>query len=166
MAKEYALKGVSFVFVYTREAHPGEHCPAIRSMDQKLAHARAFRDELGVDRPILVDELDGAGHRLYGSLPNMTYLISRAGKVLFKAAWTDAPTIRFALEYVLASRDRRRDGLRLAPFYVELVGYRTKDPDKFLEGLARNGSRAVADWAAFTKCSPRGPRPGRIELGE
>lgn len=166
MVKEYAPKGFGFVFVYTREAHPGEHYPAIDSLDQKLAHARAFRDHFGVERDILVDDVAGSGHQMYGSLPNMTYLISRAGKVLFRADWTDAPTIRFALDYVLAARARRSGGLRLAPFYAELAGYRWNDPDKFVEGLARNGPQALEDWVQLTKAAPRGPRRGRIDLAE
>lgn len=46
----------------------------------------------------------------------MTYLIGRGGKVMFRADWTDPPTIEYALNYLLNSRARRREGLRLAPF--------------------------------------------------
>jgi hypothetical protein len=31
-----------------------------------------LRDEIGVRRTILVDDLDGTAHRAYGLLPNMT----------------------------------------------------------------------------------------------
>lgn len=41
MARQFAAKGIAFLFVYTREAHPGEHFPAHRSYAQKLAHAGA-----------------------------------------------------------------------------------------------------------------------------
>lgn len=77
MAREYASRGFASVFVYTREAHPGERFPAHRSPEQKLAHARAFRERCAIERPILVDDLEGTGHRLYGTLPNMTYLLGR-----------------------------------------------------------------------------------------
>jgi hypothetical protein len=77
MAREFASKGVEFVFLYTREAHPGENYPAHSSFKQKLDHARAFKAEFNIERPILVDDLAGSAHKLYGSLPNMTYLISR-----------------------------------------------------------------------------------------
>lgn len=167
MARDYAVKGFASVFVYTREAHPGEHFPAHRSLEQKLAHARAFKDLFEIERPILVDDLAGSGHRLYGTLPNMTYLIARGGKVLYRADWADPPTIEAALSYVLASRGRRREGLRLAPFYAELVGYRWNDPARFQEGLARNGPQAVDDFArATTRWGPQSPRPGRIQLDE
>jgi len=68
---------------------------------------------------------------------------------------------------VLNSRARRRDGLRLAPFYAEFVGYRWSDQTKFQEGLARAGQQAVDDFARATeRRSKQGPRPGRIELSE
>ena len=53
-------------------------------MEQKLAHARAFKERFQIERPILVDDLIGTGHKLYGMLPNMTYLIGRGGKILFR----------------------------------------------------------------------------------
>ena len=165
MVQAYAKKGIASIFIYTREAHPGERFPAHRAIDQKLAHARAFKQLFEVERPILVDDLCGTGHRLYGTLPNMVYLIAQGGKVLFRADWTDPPTIQAALDYVLASRARRREGLRLAPFYAELVGYRWNDPGKFQEGLARGGQQAVDDFARATaRWTHGGPRPGRIQL--
>ena len=167
MARQFAPKGINLVFLYTREAHPGENYPAHRSFEQKLAHARAFKAEFNVERAILVDDLTGTAHKLYGSLPNMTYLISRGGRVLFRADWTDPPTIEYAINYVLNSRARRREGLRLAPFYAELVGYRWNDPGKFQERLARAGQQAVDDFSrAMERRQKQGPRPGRIELSE
>jgi hypothetical protein len=167
MARAFAPKGISSIFLYTREAHPGENYPAHRSFEQKLAHARAFKAEFKIERPILVDDLIGSAHKLYGLLPNMTYLVSRSGRVLFRADWTDPPTIEYAINYVLSSRARRREGLRLAPFYAELVGYRWNDPGKFQNGLARAGRQAVEDFARATeRRSRQGPRPGRIELSE
>jgi len=167
MARDLAPRGVSSVFVYTREAHPGERFPAHRSLDQKVAHARAFKQLCGVERPILVDDLVGTGHKLYGMLPNMTYLIGRGGRVLFRADWTDAPTIAAAVRYVLEARARRRDGLRLKPFYAELVGYRWSDQAAFDEGLELAGQQAVDDFArAMARWARQGHVPGRVEVGE
>lgn len=165
MTKEFAAKGLGFLFVYTREAHPGENYPPHRSFERKLAHARAFKERLKIARPILVDDLVGTGHKLYGTLPNMIYLVGRAGKVLFRADWTDPPTIEAMLNYVLDARARRREGLRLVPFYAEFVGYRWNDPAKFEEGLVHAGPQAVKDFArAMESRAKEGPRPGRIEL--
>ena len=70
-------RGVGSVFLYTHEAHPGENYPHLTSLAQKLEHAKALRDVLDVTRPILVDALDGACHRAYGSMPNMSWIFNR-----------------------------------------------------------------------------------------
>lgn len=88
-------------------------------------------------------------------------------KVLFRADWTDPPTIETALQYTLGSRARRREGLHLAPFYAELVGYRWSSPAKIREGLERAGPKAVKDFERATqRWQKRGSRPGRIELDD
>ena len=167
MAREYASKGLVFLFLYTREAHPGENFPAHRSVEQKLAHARAFKERFRIERPILVDDLLGTGHKLYGMLPNMTYLVGRGGKVLFRADWTDPPTIQWAVQYIQDSRARRREGFHLAPFYTEIVGYRWNDPanvrDRIrtcrAEGCERLRSRYGA--SAQTRTATRPHRASR-----
>lgn len=167
MARKFSEKGFAFVFVYSREAHPGENFSAHRSFEQKLAHARAFKELFQIERPILVDDLVGTGHKLYGTLPNLTYLIGRGGKVLFRSDWTDPPTIETVLNYVLDSRARRREGLRLVPFYAEFVGYRWNDIAKFQEGLARAGQKAIDDFMRVTqRRAKQGPPLGRIEITE
>jgi len=62
-----------WVFIYTREAHPGENVPRHDGAEAKLARARLLRDEAGIGRDILVDELSGTAHRGYGMMPNMTW---------------------------------------------------------------------------------------------
>lgn len=165
MAREYANKAFTFVFLYTREAHPGENFLAHRSMEQKLAHASAFKERFRIERPILVDDIVGTAHKLYGMLPNMTYIIGRGGKILFRADWTDPPTIEWAIRYIQDSRARRREGLHMAPFYAEVVGYRWNNPEKAMEGLVRAGPKAVEDYErAMKKKQKQGPVPGRIEI--
>ena len=165
MALEFQPQGFQFVFLYTREAHPGEHYPAHRSLEDKIHHARAFKKILGVKRPILVDEVTGPAHKAYGSLPNMTYVIGRGGRILFRSDWTDPPTLQNILGYVLAARSRRREGLRMAPFYSEFVGYRWSDQSKFHEGLERAGQQAVDDFERAMEKRKKGPPgPGRIVL--
>ena len=93
---------------------------------------------------MLVDDLAGTGHRLYGLLPNMTYLIGRGGGVHFRADWTDPPTIEQAIRYLLDARDRRREGLSLKPFYAEFLGYRWSSQAAFMAGLEVAGPQAVS----------------------
>jgi hypothetical protein len=151
MAKAFADKGFTFLFLYTREAHPGQNHGAHTSMEQKLAYAREFREQCHVERPILVDDLSGTIHRLYGELPNMMYLIGRGGRILFRSNWTDAPTIEMMLNYLVDVRSRRREGLRMAPFYAEFAGYRITDPKQFQAGLHIGGQQAVEDFARMMK---------------
>lgn len=154
LAAEFAPQGFTSLFVYTREAHPGERMPQHTSFDQKLAQAHAFRDEQHAQRRILVDALDGAGHRLYGALPNMTWILLRGGTIAYKAAWTDAADVRDALENVAHIGALRRQGGRLAPFWTERLGFRTVDQAAFNAGLTRNGPKAVAEFEAFTRRVP------------
>lgn len=149
IATRYADRDVGSVFLYTHEAHPAENYPALRSMVQKTAHAEALRDVYGVVRPIVLDALDGACHRAYGSMPNMTWIFSRSGVALYKSDWTDAHSVENAIVYSLDVLERRRERQRLVPFRVERVDYRTADQQGFFAGLERNGPRAVTEFRRF-----------------
>ena len=145
---------VGSIFIYTHEAHPGEHYPHLTSMAQKFKHAAALRDILGVTRPILLDALDGACHRAYGSMPNMTWIFNRSGIPIYKSNWTDSNSVANAIDYYLDVADRRKTRERLAPFKVERLDYRNSDREAFFEGLDRNGPKSVREFEdAF------GPRP-------
>ena len=147
IADRYADSGVGSIFLYTHEAHPGEIYPHLTSMDQKLRHAHDLRDVYGVTRPILVDSLDGACHRTYGSMPNMTWIFNKAGAPLYKADWTNTESVANAIEYLLDVLRRRRGGKRMIPFQVQRIDYRTRDDEGFRAGLERNGPRAVREFS-------------------
>jgi len=147
MAKEYADKRIQFVFVYTREAHPGENYPCHENLEQKIDHARAMVKRWGIERSMLVDDLEGTIHHAYGRLPNMSYVIDLGGKILFRAAWTDARIIRVALDQLQFERDQRRQRIRTTPYYMEWLPQRVNDHVKFMEGLlADPGPRAVTEF--------------------
>ena len=146
IAERYGKEKVGSIFLYTHEAHPGELYPHLTSMEQKFEHAAALRSILNVTRPILVDTLDGACHRAYGSMPNSTWIFSKTGVVMYKSDWTDVVSVEMMLEYLLSVRARRRSGERLAPFRVERVDFRTQDREGFYEGLARSGQKAVDEF--------------------
>ncbi len=103
--EQYSDEDVQFLFVYVREAHPGEDLPAHRSLDDKAEAAELFREEEGVEVPILVDKLDGKVHRQYGGWPNSTYLIDKSGRVAFRAVWTRPSVIEEALEELLENQE-------------------------------------------------------------
>ena len=146
IADRFSDLGVGSVLVYTHEAHPGEQYPHLTSMEQKFRHAAAMRDILRVTRPIYVDALDGACHRAYGSMPNMSWIFNRSGVPVYKSDWTDSHSVQNAVEYFLEVADRRRAGERLAPFRVERLDYRILDQDAFYKGLERSGPKAVREF--------------------
>jgi hypothetical protein len=146
IAADFAAHQIGSIFLYTNEAHPGESYPHLTSMDQKYRHARALRDELGVNRPILLDALDGPCHRAFGSMPNMTWIFNKTGIPLYKSDWTDAASVANALEYFLGVAQRRKEGKRLAPFSVERLDFREQDRDAFYQRLAVNGPKAVKEF--------------------
>ena len=150
------------VFVYTREAHPGEHRPAHHSMGDKLTAARAFRDEWSVRRPILVDDLDGTLHRSYGMLPNMAFVVSGGGQLVYKANWTDASHLALVVQRTLDERAPGPAGTsrRRMPFEVEWAPRRSRDDDAFLNGLLAAGPRAVMEYITAVEASA-GPAAGR-----
>lgn len=146
LADRMVAKDVGSVFLYTHEAHPAENYPHLISMEQKFKHARDLRDVYGVTRPILVDSLDGACHREYGSMPNMTWIFSRTGQIMYKSDWTDVDSVELAIEYLLRVTERRKNRVPLAPFVVEKLDYRLVDRAAFYEGLERNGPKAVKEF--------------------
>ncbi len=148
LAARVADHDIGSVFIYTHEAHPGEHYPHLTSMAQKFKHAAALRDVLGVQRPILLDALDGACHRAFGSMPNMTWIIARAGFAVYKSDWTDANSVANAIDYFIDVAERRQQRERLAPFRVERLDYRQQDRYGFFAGLERNGPSAVREFGA------------------
>src|ERR687898_262995 len=99
---EFHDQGFEFLFIYTKEAHPGERWPAHRSFQQKMDQALAYQQRINCKREILVDSLDGYAHRLYGSRPDMTWILDRDGIVLFKSFWSRPDLTRDVIQDILA----------------------------------------------------------------
>ncbi len=145
-AERFAAQGVASFFLYTNEAHPGEHYPHLTSMAQKESHAVAMREVYGLRRPIWLDSLDGSAHRAYGSMPNMTWIFNRRGIVQYKAAWTDVASVVGALENFLAVDELCKEHEFRAPFPIQRLDFRPIDRDAFRRGLERNGPKAVREF--------------------
>lgn len=163
MAEAFADDGLQSVFLYVREAHPGENYPHHHSFEQKVSQARKFKERWSCKRPILLDDLQGTAHESFGRLPNMTYILGTDHRVLFRADWTDADTVRSAVEYLLAVETREREGTAIEPFYVELRGYRWEDVRGFANGLAFNGPRAVSEFRDAKLRWSRGEHLGALD---
>lgn len=157
LARRYADRAVRSVFIYTHEAHPGENYPHHRSMDDKRATAKAFREHSGIKREILLDDLDGTAHRAYGTLPNMTWIMGRGGFIHYKSAWTATDDVEDALKSVIDFQENRvKNGW--VPFYSERSAWSGRDQEKFQEGLARAGPQAVEDFRkVFAQRAPAKP---------
>lgn len=145
LADRYADRGVTSAFVYTREAHPGEHYRHHTSMDDKRRCARALVEHGPMRRTVLLDDLEGTAHHGWGLLPNMTWIIGRGGLIVYKSTWTDAGDVEHALIDALDHVGRRSKD-KLLPFYSERLAWRHKDESTFRAGLERAGPQAVTDF--------------------
>jgi peroxiredoxin len=143
---DYADKETAFLFVYVREAHPGEKLGPHHSLEDKEEAAERFREEEEVDIPILVDEVNGKIHKKYGTLPNPAYLIDKSGRVAFRALWTRPSVMEDALDELL-ERQKERE----TEHAIVRGGQDTSMPLAFAmfhahRALDRGGRRAVEDF--------------------
>jgi len=153
LAEQWAARGVQSVFVYTREAHPGENAAPHTSAEDKLAAARRMRDHLQVRRPMLVDSLDGGLHRAYGSLPNMSFVVGQGGLIVYKSSWTDASHLDLVARRMVAEAEPLATGMRRVPFHVEWAPLRLRDDVGFLDGLLTAGPTAVVEYISAVAAS-------------
>lgn len=98
---------IEFLFIYVREAHPGERIPAHGSMREKTNAARQLRDEEDMAMPVLVDDIGGSIHRKYSRLPNPAFLIDKSGRVAFRSMWADPNKLEAAIEELLEIQHER-----------------------------------------------------------
>ena len=137
---------VEFLFVYVREAHPGEKRPPHKTWEDKVAAAEEFRDEEDIEMPIIVDDLTGRIHRKYGTLPNPTYIIDRSGRVAFRSLWTRPNMIAKALHELIEKQDASGND-----HFIVWGGEDTKPPLTYAmlhthRALDRGGDPAIRDF--------------------
>jgi len=155
---EYSGDDVQFIFVYVREAHPGDKIPAHSSQEDKMEAAELLREEEEIDMPVIVDDLGGSIHRKYGKLPNPTYLIDKSGRVAFRCLWTDAGAVEDALEELL-ERQRDRDVEHAVVNGGEDTSLHMKNAFVYSRrALRRGGSQAITDFRQAMGM------PGRLAL--
>jgi hypothetical protein len=145
LAERYSDRRVNSVFLYTREAHPGELHPHLRTLDEKVANAREMKERMGIQRPMLVDDLQGTIHRAYGSLPNMTYVVGVRGRIVYRAEWTDARSVQWMLEQMDHGQQQGREGHRILPYFMEAEVGKVADRKPFLEALRTYAGLRAAD---------------------
>ncbi len=143
---EFDGDDVQFLFVYVREAHPGEALAAHRSMRDKIHAAEVLRDEEDIEMPVVVDDLDGSIHRKFDKLPNSTYIIDKSGRIAFHGVWAQPAVIAQALEELL---ERQRE--RNVEHVVVHGGEDRSMPLKHAllhshRALVRGGDKAIEDF--------------------
>lgn len=146
LCREFRSDDVECLFVYVREAHPGDELPAHRSWDDKARAAELLRDEEGLEMPIIVDDTHGTIHKKYGRHANPTYIIDKSGRVAFRMLVTRPRVVEEALEELL-ERQRERgidhavvhggEDRRLSMAYPLLYAHRA---------IERGGPRAEQDF--------------------
>jgi peroxiredoxin len=165
---------IEFLFIYVREAHPGEIIPAHRTMREKIEAARLLRDEEDMHMPVLVDDLRGSIHRKYSKLPNPAFLIDKSGRVAFLSLWSKPEGLGRAIHELLELQEERGvnhvvvnggQDLAMPVPYSALYAYRA---------LERGGKQSLIDFrhalglparVAFTASQMARPlldNPGRV----
>lgn len=137
---------IEFLFVYTREAHPGEKIPAHSSMSDKIEAAVLLRDEEDLSMPMVIDDLRGSVHRKYSRVPNPAYLIDLSGRVAFRCMWANAEALDKATAELLELQRHRGSAhavvhggqsIAMPLSYNALFAYRA---------LERGGTQSLADF--------------------
>jgi hypothetical protein len=146
--QRYRDQGFEFLTIYVREPHPGEHYGPHRTWEQKLKFARDCREQDRIHNPMLVDDLEGTVHRLYGLMPNMIYIIDKNGKIAYKAMWTDDEEIASVLANLMLADQLQSQGVRVKPSYTEKINY---IPAEYSRGVRekvfhRAGNKAWSDY--------------------
>jgi hypothetical protein len=96
---------VAFVTLYVREAHPGERYPQPGTLEQKLRHARTYKDRDRIPWPVAVDDAEGSLHRALDPKPDAAYLMDARGDVAFRAvSSSDGRVLREGLEAIASRR--------------------------------------------------------------
>ncbi|MFI5103940.1 MAG: peroxiredoxin family protein [Terriglobales bacterium] len=158
--RQFGGEPIEFLFIYVREAHPGEQIPAHQSADDKVRAAMLLRAEEDIAMPMLVDDLRGSIHRKYSRLPNPVFLIDKSGSVAFRSMWAKPAGVESAIEELLElQRERDADhavvnggqDLRMPLSYSALSSFRA---------LERGGDESVSDFRQAVGLRARGLHSG------
>lgn len=127
---------ITFLLLYVREAHPGNRIAEHSSLQEKIELAHNLKEADDEQRTILIDDLSGTAHNIYGSLPNVIYIIDEDGKVLYRADWNNHKYTKVALASIHNGQ----------PIDTPRFGFRPVAPTVLLRVLSRAGWDAVFDF--------------------
>src|SRR5438552_1856530 len=82
------------------------HYQHYRTLEEKRRDAMRYREDEGIPWTLLVDDLEGTVHQVYGGLADPTYLIDRDGRVAYYNMWSYMPSLHQAIGDLLAQGER------------------------------------------------------------
>lgn len=133
---------VRFFDVFLRQAHPGELRGSYRTYDEKLEGAREYKRQEELPWPLLVDDYEGTMHKTYsGEMADPVILIDSEGRVSFYGMWTHAPTLKKAIDELLA-----RGGRGVAGGGIDQIPHLFASFVDGWRGPRRGGRRAVLEY--------------------
>jgi hypothetical protein len=98
---------VQFLDVFVRQNHPGEVRGTYADYGEKLAGPASTSVWRPLPWPIVVDDYAGSVHREWGfEMADPTLLVDAGGRVAFAATWTHVPTLKRAIDALLAQSGR------------------------------------------------------------
>ncbi|MBI3953933.1 MAG: hypothetical protein HY330_05415 [Chloroflexi bacterium] len=124
---QWAGPDIEFLFVYCREPHPGRVYPQPAAYEERVAQARTFAEKYGSPLHILVDAMDSPVQRAYGDLPNMAYVISKRGLMVYKASWTKPDEIGALLRNLREAEQARAQSKQVFSVYTEKIEYNSPE---------------------------------------
>lgn len=100
---------VKFVVVYVREEHPGSIVSRHHCLTDKFGCANKLKNELGEDREVLLDDIDGCLHKNLGGMPNSCVVLNSDGQVLYSSNWTVPRHLQYLLSGLMLDKKDRPD---------------------------------------------------------
>ncbi len=89
-------------------------------------------------RTVLVDDVEGTVHRLYGAVWDAVFVLDPEATIVLRRAWNDPNEVREALDALAAGRfPEPRESVQMV---------RTASPGGFGHGLLRGGEQALKDF--------------------
>ena len=152
LSRQYRERSVDFYLLYVKESHPAEKYRHHTSFEQKLSHARAFRDLEKPEFPVLVDHLDGSTHRAYGPWPAALFVVHKNGLLVFRSSIANAAQQLALYLEQLANWDHidATAGERVPHIgYTEMLVELDADEGEHFRVYDRAGPKAFEDYWQF-----------------
>ena len=147
---------MQFIDVLIRQAHPGGDVQTYQTFEQKFRDGEKYKHDDRIEFPVLVDDLEGTTHQVYGGLADPTYLIGADGRVAFYNMWTHAPTLFDAIDELLAQDGRGviKGGIHRTPHLLASMtdgwkGLRRGFPRSFIELELSAPGMASLPWLGY-----------------